>query len=416
MQILDKLVTELRFDVDKHGLSNFSKNIRGIQDQLNGLSNKMFIFGGVGATAVGLIGKAGLETDAAMNRTQADTARTTEEMKKLREEALKIGSALPLNTADIILAQREYGKLGASMEEIVKDAPAIAGASVATGLDPAIVAGYARVLKNVFGGDVTENLDLMIRLANRSPATFQAMGESLQFAGQSSSDAGLDLKTYLATLGGMAGAGRGVEAASQGLIGIFARLSKAETEIGRGGKIVTDAFAQVGIEMADVDAVLDGTSQGWLNFIELLHQAGLSKTELTALLSTLAGVTYSSSLSYVVQNPDEVRKLLHEAELAPGEIMRVQEIILQGASGGLIEMKALIDTVLNRLAEFGILSGIEKFTRTVSALLVWLTATDEEGELLHRRILSIISVVLRVTASTAGSSAVALRVAILRIW
>ena len=398
MQVLDKLVTELGFDVDKRGLSNFDKRLKGIQNKLNGISNKLFVFGGAGAAALGLIGKAGLDTDEALNRTQADLAKTTEEMHKLREEALKIGSALPLDTADIVLAQRAYGKLGAEQDEIIKDIPAIAGAAVATGLAPEQVAAYARTIQNIFGGDIAENLDLMIRIANRSPATFQAMGESIQFAGQSSVDMGLDFKTYLSTLGGMAAAGRGVESASQGMIGLFARLAKAETEIGRGGKIVTTAFEQVGIEMADVEAVLDGTSQGWLNFIELLHQAGLSKTELTALFSTLAGDTYSSSISFLIQNPDEMRKLLKEAELAPGEVARVQEIILQGASGGLIEMRALIDTILNRLSEFGILSGIESFTRKVSALLVWLTATDEEGELLHSRILSIVSVVLRLTA------------------
>ena len=353
--VLDRLVTELSFDSNLSGLNKFESRVQKLRKTLDGISNRLAIVGGVGVAALGLIGKAGLDSDAALNRLQAELGLTTDEVALLREEALKVGSALPLDTADVLNAQRAYGKLGATFGEIVSDLPAIAGAAVATGLAPEQVAQYARIIQNVFGGDITDNLDLMLRVANRSPATFQSLGESVQFAGQSAVDAGLDWKTYLATLAGTAGAGRSVEAVSQGLVGIFARLAKSEEEIGRGGKIVSDAFTAIGLDLELVQRTLDGTPQGWLNFIELLHQAGLSTSQLTALMSTLAGDTYAASLSYLVQNPQAMRDLLGQAALSPGEIARQQEIILQGASGALIEMRALIDTILNRLAEFGTL-------------------------------------------------------------
>ena len=396
--VLDELITVFGFKFDNQELRRFEQRIQQVRQRLNQLSRSFTIAGAVGAAALGFIGKAGLDTEEALLRTRAALDLTEDQMKTLREEALRVGSTLPLNTKDIVNAQLAYGKLGATFEEIIRDAPAIAGAAVATGLQPEQVARYGQIVQNVFGGDINENLDVMLRLANRSAGNFQSFGEALQFSGQSAADAGLDFKAYVALLGGVSGAGRDVEAVSQGLVGMWARLAKSGEGIGRGGKVVTDAFEGVGISMADVEAVMDGTAEGFVNLLALINDANLSTTQLTALLSTVAGDTYSASISFAVQNPEEIRKLLDEALQAPGEVVRQQEIILSGASGGLKQMLAMIDTLLNRLAELGVLTAIEKITGQISRFLGWLTKTDEEGNLVHKRFLQLINVVLGLVA------------------
>ena len=358
---------------------------------------------------MGLIGKAGLDTEQSLLRMRAELGLTEDQMKTLREEALRVGSTLPLNTADIVNAQRAYGKLGATFGEIIRDVPAIAGAAVSTGLQPEQVARYARIVQNVFGGDPQENLDIMVRLASRSQGDFLAFGEALQFSGQSAADAGLDFKTYIATLGGLAGSGRSVESVSQGLAGIWAKLAKAEEGIGPGGKVVQKAFEGVGISMADVNATMDGTADGFVRLLELINDAGLSPTQRTALLSTLAGDTYASAVSSAVQNTEVIRRLLGESALAPGEIGRQMDILMSGASGGIMIMMAQIDTLLNRLAELGVLKAIQNFTKAVSVLIGWLTKTNEEGDLVNRRWLQMIHIVATALASLLAV-AVALKV------
>ena len=397
--LLDTFLVEFVFKGDRRELDKLERGIKNINQRLNNLVRPLTIAGTAGAAALGLIGKAGLDTEKALLRTRAELGLTEDQMRMLREEALRVGSTLPLNTADIVNAQRAYGKLGALFGEIIQDTPAIAGAAVATGLQPEQVAQYARIIQNVFGGDVEENLDLMVRLANRGNATFAQLGESLQFSGQSAADAGLDFKTYIAVLGGVAGAGRSVESVAQGLTGIWARLAKANEDIGRGGAIVMESFEGVGISFEDVSAKMDGTAEGFVNVLRLINEAGLSTSQLTALLSTLAGDTYSASISYAVQNPEAIRELLDEAALAPGEIVRQQEIILSGASGGIMQMMAQIDTLLNRLAEFGTLTGIQNFTKGVSVLIGWLTKTNEENELVNKGFLRLISAFVMALAS-----------------
>ena len=308
--LLDTFLVELVFKGDRRELDRWEQGFKNLNKRINDMVRPLAVAGTVGAAALGLIGKAGLDTEQALLRMRAELGLTEDQMKTLREEALRVGSTLPLNTADIVNAQLAYGKLGATFGEIIRDVPAIAGAAVSTGLQPEQVARYARIVQNVFGGDPQENLDIMVRLASRSQGDFLAFGEALQFSGQSAADAGLDFKTYIATLGGLAGSGRSVESVSQGLAGIWAKLAKAEEGIGRGGKVVQKAFEGVGISMADVNATMDGTADGFVRLLELINDAGLSPTQRTALLSTLAGDTYTSAVSSAVQNTEVIRRLL----------------------------------------------------------------------------------------------------------
>ena len=387
------------FKTNLRGLRRFERSVSTVRDRLSSMGDTALRIGAVGAVGLGFIAKAGLDTEKAMLRSRAELGLTLDQMRKLREEALRVGSQLPLNTADIINAQRAYGKLGATFEEIIRDTPAIAGAAVATALQPEQVAQYGRVIQNVFGGDLRENLDLMLRIANKSPATFQQLAESVQFAGQSAKDSGLSFKSYLAVLAGTAGAGRQVEAVAQGMTAMWARLAKAQEGIGRGGKIVKTAFESVGISMVDVERTFDGTERGFMQLLQLINKAGLSTRQLTALMSTLAGDTYSASLSFAVQNPEMIENLFKEGEIAGGEIDRQMEIILEGASGAIIRLRAMVDTLLNRLAEFGTLPGIKKFADGISNMIDWLVATDKEGKLVNAEMLDMISKVVIATAS-----------------
>ena len=395
--LLDTFLVELVFKGDRRELDKLERGIKNVNQRLNNLVRPLTIAGTAGAAALGLIGKAGLDTERALLRVRAELGLTEDQMRMLREEALKIGAQLPLNTADIVNAQRAYGKLGATFGEIIRDAPAIAGAAVATGLEPEQVARYARGVQNIFGGDVQENLDVMLRAANRSAGSFESFGESIQFAGQAAADAGLDFKAYVAILGGTSGAMRTVESVSQGMTAMWSKLAKSKEDIG--GKIVQEAFEGVGISMADVDAAMDGTADGFIKLLALINNAGLSTTQLTALLSTLAGDTYSASISYAVQNPEVIRDLLAEVEQSAGDIVNQQQIIMSGASGGIMQMMAQIDTLLNRLAEFGTLTAIQNFTKAVSALIGWLTKTNEESELVNKGFLRLISAFVMALAS-----------------
>ncbi len=133
---LDALFVEIFFKGDQRALDSFKRGwkqlddrIKNTQQTLDRFAKRFAVAGAIGSAAMGLIGKAGLDTEEALLRTRAALSLTEDQMKTLHEEALKVGSQLPLNTKDIVNAQLAYGKLGATFDEIIRDAPAIAGAA-----------------------------------------------------------------------------------------------------------------------------------------------------------------------------------------------------------------------------------------------------------------------------------------------
>ena len=385
--LLERFVTEYVFRGDRAALNRIDAAVDKTKQRLDSLAKPFAIIGAGGAAALGLVAKAGLTSEQALLRTQAALGFTDEQMKGLRDDALRVGSFLTLNTADIINAQQAYGKLGAIYAEIRTDIEAISGAAVATDLPVQEVAAYARVIQNVFGGDVTENLDMMLRVANRSPATFRGLGEAIQYSGAAAVAVGLDFKTWLATLAGTAEAGRSVESVSQGLTDVLGKVASFQEEIGRGAKLIENAFSGLDFDIEQVKKTMDGTPEGFLKFIDLINAAELSGSELLALARALFGSTYAASFISVIENPDTIRELIAEAEGASGDVAKQVELIMSGASGGVAEVIAMVDTLLNRLSELGTLDAIEKFTGRLVALLGWLTATNEEGDLTNEWLL-----------------------------
>ena len=147
----------------------------------------------------------------------------------------------------------------------------------------------------------------MLRVANSSAAEFHELGNAVQFSGQTAKDAGLDFNSYIASLAATAGAlAVSVESVSQGYQEILGKLASVQSDVGRGQTLIKDAFEKTGIATEDVLATMDGSRNGFLNFIKLLADAKLESHELTAVLRALSGSTYGASFSYLVQNPEEL--------------------------------------------------------------------------------------------------------------
>ena len=90
-------------------------------------------------------------------------------------------------------------------------------------------------------------------------------------------------------------------------------------------------------------------------------------------MSTLAGDTYASSLSFLVQNIDQYERLISEAAMAPGEVARQNEMLMRGSYGAWVTFKAMIDTVLNRLSdEGGITDRLTTGLRRLNSIMTFL--------------------------------------------
>ena len=91
--VLDTLIVNMGFKTNLRGLRRFERSVSTVRDRLSSMGDTALRIGAVGAVGLGFIAKAGLDTEKAMLRSRAELGLTLDQMRKLREEALLLGSA-----------------------------------------------------------------------------------------------------------------------------------------------------------------------------------------------------------------------------------------------------------------------------------------------------------------------------------
>ena len=382
--VIDRLVAVLGYKFDPGGIDAFEKRLDGAKakvtafgERLDSAGRKLQSYGTKASAAVAGVVFAGIRTDAAMKTLEARTGATTEQLKAFKDQALEVGSKLPLTTAEIIAAQTAYVQLGNSIEEALASTPAIAYAAVASDtLEIESAARYASIASSQFGLDSSELgrvLDSLLVTEQNTAAVAGDLGAALRFSGQAAADAGLDIETYVATLGVLAGSGRSAEESSQGLNVMMSKLAKSSVEWSRGGTMVRKAFAGIGVDADEARALLDEGGAGFVKFVQLLNEKSreLPRATITAFLTALVGESYASSFSYLIQNADQLENVAALNFDAQGESARQAQIKMTGLSGAWESFKAQVDTVLNLLSDAGIGAVITGLFKHLNALLTW---------------------------------------------
>ena len=412
-KVIDELIVRLRAETDNRDFAKLENRIDKVRAKLDGYAGTALKFGTAAAAPLALITKSAISTDAALRQLEARTGASAEQLAAFKQQAYDVGSVLPLNTADIIKAQTAFIQLGNSIEETLDATPAIAMAAVAAeGVEVEDSARYASIALKAFkleAEDATTVLDQMLVAETTTAARARDIGEAFRFSAQSAADAGLNTSTYIAILGGLAESGRSAEESSQGLNVLLTKMAGALSGIGRGGKLVNDALAAVGITSEEVQDALRSGPTGILRFFELLRDRsqGLDSEVLTGALRALVGESYASAFSSLVQNIDTVVASQDEIFTRLGEGERQAQIKMKGLSGAWETFKAQIDTVLNVMADIGVSGPMEKLLRWAASMAEKLTEVDEEGRLVRGGILKSITTML-----TFGSSLLLVAVAL----
>ena len=372
-RIVDNLVVLLSYRTNTASATAAEARINRLRGKMNTLS-RSFTRAGILMTGA-LVGVAVplVSTSEAMNTLEARSGATADQMKRFRDQAIEVGSQLPLNTADIIRAQTAYIQLGNSIEQTIKATPGIAlAAAAAESVEVGDAARYASLGLRAFNLEAdrsTNLLDAMLKAETTTPATMRQIGEAFRFSAQAAADAGLDYQTYIATLGTLGGSGRSPEEASQGMNVIFTQLAKGVTGIARGGKMVMKALGKVGIEGDELQDFIDRGAEGFIDLLKRLKQvrSEYGQTSLTAILSQLVGTSYSSAFSYLVQNVDELVDVQAKLYDSAGEGARHAEIQMSNLSGAVKSFRAMLDTVIHKLT--GVEKGLEGVIRKVTEFL-----------------------------------------------
>ena len=410
-RVIDRLVTEVLFRGGVAQLTRIEGKLASTRAELDKFSRATAKIGALFVAATTPIIRRNLQVSQATQRFASITGATADEVKRVREEALRVGADLPLMTGAIIQGQEAWARLGNTQQSTLDITERLAQASVASGAPMSQIAKIVNAAKLQFqltNDQVNLLLDQLTRIEAISPGTLLSVGEAFRFSGQGAADAGIKIEEYIALLGVGAGSGRAPGEFSRGLTQAFTRISRALAGHGRSSKLITESFGLIGFDLAEVRQIL-GQDQGFATLFEEIGKrtANTDQYITKAALGSIFGVEYVDVFTFLARQPAKIAKSITEVANAHGEAKRQADEMMKGLYGAWERFKALLDTIFVRLGEAGLDASFENLTRNIGDFMEKLLQVDAAGELVYARTLRGVVTVLKLGSSMLFAAAAA---------
>ena len=207
----------------------------------------------------------------------------TKNISSLEDEALNLGTKLPISAQDAGDAMLEMARNGASVSDLKKEFPAIAEAASVTGDDLSETAITVQNAMNIWGGgaaNAAKDSAILAKNANLSKVGIGDMGQAFANVGATAKTLGLDVATTSTAIGVMANSGLGAAQGSQD-------LAHALTLMARPSKVAAGEMKELGITYTDAH----GRFKPFPQILKEVAKAtdGLSQSQKIAALTNLFG-------------------------------------------------------------------------------------------------------------------------------
>lgn len=290
---------------------------------------------GIGAASV----KTAMEFESQMDRVGAIAGATEEEMKKLSDTALELGTNTSKSASEVAKGMEELAAMGFTANEVIGAMPGVISAAEASGSDMAQTAAVMASTLNIFSLKASESsrvADILATTANVSAASLTDMQLALKYAGPPAAALGVSLEELSAGIGIMTNAGMDGSSAGTSLRGALLGLLDPSSE---NSKLMT----KMGIAVSDAE----GNFVGLSNLIENLSASmqGQTETQQAATISALVGrEAVSGMLSLMKAGPAEIDKMTLALQNSGGASEEVASKMRDNLKGALDELGGTFET------------------------------------------------------------------------
>ena len=398
MQVIDELVAVLRFTADQTSIGRIGKQISRIKDRVNRVANQISMWG-VGATAtLAFLTHHLVGVTKAMNRFEAVSGATAEQMRRAKLAVERTGAQLPLMNKDIMLGMVSMIKLGASADEATQAIEAVSKAAVALDVEPEAIAQTALNLARVFDLPMSEMgrlMDQIVHTTNVSAANFQDIGLTIAHAAPGWAALGDNTASLLAVAGLSKDLGQRGETAATMLKMFTAEIIAAlaaepgeETSFSRG-------LDRLGISLEEARQILSGPT----GIMSLLATAGARMdgniVKLSGAFQEIVSNRYASSLATLAAKYHDFTEAIERILIgSTGAVQRQISVYEKRLAGAWERFQAMIDSFKGALGDVALNATLTRFFQTLGDLLEWLTEKTEDGKYVHSWLLSTISYTL----------------------
>lgn len=341
-------------------LERFGKQAARISSQLESAGSRMTMLitaplVAFGATALRAAG----DFEQSMNRVEALTQATGEELKKLKDQARELGGTTQFSASDAADAMGFLAMAGMKTNQIMGAMPHVLRLAGAAQLD---MASAADIVTNILAGynlqidDLAHSNDVLVKAFTSANTDLQQLGEAMKYAGPVASAAGVQFEQAAAALAMMGNAGIQGSMAGTSLRGaITAALNPT--------KKMSDAMKAAGLNFKDAEGKLLPLDQIIQQLEPHAQNAGLFMT----LFGQRAGPAMAALVS---QGSDALRDLTGDLEDAAGTAQRVSEVQMKGFNGMLKEMESAFEELQLRIAESGLMDAISAIGLAFTSVLI----------------------------------------------
>ena len=319
-----------------------------------------------------------LNFDQAMADVAAITRATDDEIKQLRESAKSFGGTTKFTASEVAGLQKELGKLGFTVSEILSGTGGILALAAATGEDLAQSAEVAGSTVRAFGLETSETgrvADVMARSFTGSALTLERFAVAMRTVAPVAKASNFTLEETTALLGSLANAGFDASMAGTATRNIFLNLANSSGELAKklGGTVNTfDEFIPALIELRDRGVDLN------------------TMLELTDKRSVAAFARFLEGAEFTREFADELRN-------AAGAAEEMAEVSLNTLKGDLIILKSAFQGVVietkdtNEGMNTAARGGIQLLTTALNKLKEEIADTDTTLDKIRKQIIAIIA-------------------------
>ena len=292
------------------------------------------------AAAIGYTTKKAVEFEYAMAEVGAISKATEEDLKKLTEEAKRLGASTKFSASEAAAGMQKYAMAGYDTEKIMSATSATLALAAAGNTDLALtcdIVSDAMTGLKLNAKETGDFVDIMTATITGSNTDIAMLGETMKYVAPVAGSLGVEFKDLALAAGLMGNAGVKASQAGTSIRGGLSRLIKPTKE-------VSAAMAKYGINLKKTD-------KGSLDLAGTIDELRSKMKDLdpvsrSAALAAIFGQEAFSGWAEIVTTTDkDFNKLKNSIANSAGEAERINEIYRNTAQGALTELGSALEGV-----------------------------------------------------------------------
>lgn len=344
----------------------FTKKMKSIGKKMNRIGKDMSlkISAPIGLAGAAILNTAG-DFETSMNRLQAVSGASTDQLKAMENQAKDLGITTQFSASQAADAMGFLAQAGFDADKIMASMPGTLKLAAASQIDLATAADQVSNVLSGYGLDVDQlgrATDVMVSTTANANTNMTDLAQAFKFVAPVANAAGVDFEEANAALGKMGDAGIQASMAGTSLRGTISRIL-APT------KKMKDAMAEAGLKFTDANGKLLSLS----NIVRQLEPHANDAGLFMELFGQRAGPAMAALVN---QGADSLDTLTAKLKASGGTAEKIADAQMKGFNGAMKELKSAVEGFMLAIADSGLLAFFTDMVKSLSDIVRNLAETN----------------------------------------